>query len=146
MTTAYPSTDMEMSITWGDCDAAGISYYARTFDWFTNGRMFFWEKSDVPYMQTFHQLGIAIVCLTADCQYKKMLRPEDKVIVRTSLTEFTRSRMAFHYQIIKDDGQIACEGVTTHTYVDNDGNPFNLKKRFPELWEKLTKIWPEFNH
>lgn len=30
---------MEMIVTWGDCDPAGISYYAKNFDWFTNGRM-----------------------------------------------------------------------------------------------------------
>lgn len=144
MPISYPSIDMEMKVTWGDCDAAGISYYARTFDWFTNARMFFMAQSEVPYMPTFHDKGIALVCLKADCDYRKMVRPEEALTVRTSLTALSRTRMTFDYQVLKQSGELAAEGKTLHACVDNDGNPFNLKRRFPELWELLLDKWPVF--
>jgi len=139
-----PESDMDMTVTWGDCDAAGISYYARTFDWFTNGRMHLLASYRLPYMDTFHAQGIAIVCLTADCRYRKMLKPEEKITVRTSLTSLTRTRMAFAYRILKQGGELAAEGTTTHAFVDSGGNPFNMQKRFPELWDRLTERWPVF--
>ncbi len=133
-----------MTVTWGDCDAAGISYYARTFDWFTNARMHFLACYRFPYMDTFHSQGISLVCLTAECQYKKMVRPDDKLAVRTTLAELTRTRMTFVYRIFKADGELAAEGRTTHACTDHEGNAFNLKKRFPELWRQLTDTWAVF--
>lgn len=141
MADSFPSHDMEMIVTWGDCDAAGISYYAKAFDWFTNGRMRFMQVYGFPYMETFHGNGISLVCLKADCDYKKMLRPEEPVTVRTSLTALSRSRMTFTYQVLKQDGKLACEGTTSHTYVDDQGLPFNVEKRFPELWKQISSTW-----
>ncbi|RDW20112.1 hypothetical protein CWR48_05205 [Oceanobacillus arenosus] len=140
MTESLMDYDMNMTVTWGDCDAAGISYYAKNFEWFTNGYMELLAHYGFPYMGTFHHQGISLVCLKADSTYKKMLYPLEKVIVRTSLTLLTRTRMGFTYQIIKEDGQIAAEGYTSHAFVNIKGIPMNLKKRFPTLWEKLSNI------
>ena len=131
--------DLDMIVTWGDCDAAGISYYAKNFDWFTNGRMRLLESYGLPYMSAFFHQGISLVCLTADCQYKKMLRPEERVTLSTWISSLTRSRMAFSYQLYKEGGVLAAEGMTTHAYVDEHGQPVNLEKRHPELWNQLTE-------
>lgn len=141
---AWPSSDMKMSVAWGDCDAAGIHYYARTFDWFTNARLHFLASNGFAYMDTFHHAGISLVCLTADSRFTKMLRPEEEITIRTSLTALTRTRLAFGYQILKNSGETAAEGSTTHAYVDPDGVPFNLKKRHPQLWDWLIGKWPAF--
>ncbi|MFE8064762.1 acyl-CoA thioesterase [Priestia aryabhattai] len=137
MADLYISCNMEMSVTWGDCDAAGISYYAKNFEWFTNAYMQLLAKHGFPYMETFHKNGIYLVCLKADCQYKKMIRPLEKITIKTFLSVLTRTRVQFTYQVIKDNGEIAAEGFTSHAYVSDRGHPFNLQKRFPILWEKL---------
>jgi acyl-CoA thioester hydrolase len=141
---SYPLSVMEMKVTWGDCDAAGISYYARTFDWFTNARMKHLADYGLPYMNTFHSSGIAIVCLKADCEYKNMVRPEEEIMVHTRLTLLTRTRMTYRYQIFKQDGILVAEGETRHACVDLTGNPFNLKRRHPQLWQQLIDKWPVF--
>ncbi|WP_219835860.1 thioesterase family protein [Paenibacillus sp. R14(2021)] len=141
MIPAGPSWDLEMVVTWGDCDAAGISYYARSFDWFTNGRFGLLAAYGFPYMETFHAAGISMVCLTADCQYKRMLRPEESIVLQTALTVFTRSRVAFAYRIYKINGELAAEGATTHAYIGGNGKPVNLERKYPNLWERLTKQW-----
>lgn len=140
MTEDLLTYDSGMTVGWGDCDAAGISYYAKNFDWYTDARFQFLAHHGLPYMETFHDNGISLVCLKAESDYKKMLRPFDQITVRTSLTELTRARMAFHYQIIKEDGEGAAEGFTTHAYVSQQGKPLNLKKAAPELWKRLSKI------
>ncbi|MFC4811345.1 acyl-CoA thioesterase [Paenibacillus sp. GCM10023250] len=142
MTEFRPDYVYDMTVTWGDCDAAGISYYAKTFDWFTNARMGLMAEQGFPYMDDFHRAGISLVCLKADCSYKKMLKPEERIAVHTSLTELTRSRLAFGYRVFKQDGTLAAEGATAHAYVGDDGAPFNLKRRHPRLWDRLTANWP----
>jgi len=134
------SDELEMIVKWGDCDAAGISYYAKNFEWFTDARMNLLENYGLPYMETFHHKGISLVCLKAESDYKKMIRPLEKIKVRTFLSALTRTRMEFTYQIIKENGEIAAEGTTSHTYVDPAGKPFNLQRRFPVLWDQLISI------
>ncbi|KLU63549.1 putative esterase [Peptococcaceae bacterium CEB3] len=136
-----PSSRLEMTIGWGDCDAAGITYYARYFDWFTNGRLHLLRSLDLPYMTTFQYKGISVVGLEASCRYKKLLYPEETVTIETSLSELKRTRMTFSYKVIKETGgELAAEGKTLHAYVDATGKPFDLKKRYPDLWDKLSKL------
>lgn len=141
VTEAFPTSDMPMTVTWGDSDPAGISYYARTFDWFTNGRLDFLRAYGMPYMETFHAQGIALVCLHADCDYKKMVRPGDKLTLETLLTNLTRTRITFTYRVFNEDGELTQEGVTRLAFTDTNAQPFNLKRRFPELWKQLTDVW-----
>jgi len=132
-----PVARFPMTITWGDCDAAGIAYYARYFDWFTNGRMNYLNQFKLPYMDTFHDQGVTIVGIKAECEYKLMLRPDENVILETSLADLTKTRVNFNYRVIKSDGSVAACGYSEHAFVDKTGKPFNLYKRYPEIWHKL---------
>ena len=134
---------LPMVITWGDCDAAGISYYARYFDWFTNGRMHLLREYGLPYMPTFHERGVTLVGLKAECRYRRMLKPDEEVVLETSIAHLTRTRATFEYTLRKADGSVAAEGSTEHAFVDGDGRPFDLSKRYPELWQELHGILGE---
>jgi len=145
MDDAYPRAVMEMTVTWGDCDIAGIHYYARTFDWFTNARMHLMAVYGVPYIKTFFEQGLSLPVLKAECEFKRMLRPEEKIKVDTVLSELTRTRVKFTYKIYKENGELACEGATYHAFVDSAaGTPINAKKKHPALWEKMMALWPVF--
>lgn len=134
------SNEQVMEVRWGDCDAAGIVYYAKYFDLFTDGRVALLQQVGLPYQQTFHEQGIVVVAVEASCRYRKNLKPEEKYILNTKLSRLGRTRMVFEYVITKfEDHSIACEGKTVHTYVDDTGKPFDLKKRRPDLWAKLEE-------
>lgn len=128
-------------VRWGDCDAAGIVYYARFFDWFTDGRIALLKQIGLPYQQFFHEQGVTVVAVEASCRYKKTLKPEEKYILRTTLSYLGRTRMIFDYLITKpgENPGKAAGGRTTHAYVDVTGRPFDLKKKRPALWEKLLQ-------
>jgi len=137
----YPRCRLQMTVSWGDCDAAGITYYARYFDWFTNGRMQLLKNYGLPYMSTFHRRNINMVALEAGCRYSRSLYPEETVELETILVTLTRTRIRFEYMIHKDDGSVAARGFTVHACVDERGKPFDLKKRYPELWEKMNSLF-----
>jgi len=136
-----PSCNIEMEVGWGDCDAAGIAYYAKYFDWFSDGRIHFFKKHGLPYMTIFHWQNIHMVALDAGCRYKKSLRTEEIIILETVLVTLSRTRIGFKYKILKKDGVLAAEGFTTHAYVDERGKPFDLKKRHPALWEEINDVF-----
>ncbi len=130
----------EMEVRWGDCDAAGIVYYARYFDWFTDGRVALLKQIGLPYQQFFHEQGIVVVVIEASCLYRRNLKPEEKYILSTTFTQLGRTRMTYDYVITKQEVHtVVAEGRTVHAYVDEAGKPFDIKKRRPDLWEKLLE-------
>ncbi|MDQ7096363.1 thioesterase family protein [Desulfosporosinus sp. PR] len=132
---------MNFEIRWGDCDAAGITYYAKYLDWFTDGRIDFLKQVGLPYHEFFHKAGIVTVALEANCRYKKLLRLEQPVILETTLFELSRTRMKFKYRILTIDEVEAAEGYTTHAFVDFiQGKPLDIRKRHPHLWKKLNGV------
>lgn len=131
---------LAMKVRWGDCDAAGIVYYIKYFDWFSDGRIELFERIGLPYRTTFHERGIELVAIEAGCRYKHSLQPEEKILLETRLTKLTRSRLEFRYQVFRqEDGLLAAEGMTAHAYVDRRGKPFDVKKRHPALWEEINR-------
>ena len=136
------SNERLMEVRWGDCDAAGMVYYAKYFDLFTDGRIALLQQIGLPYQQTFQDQGIVVVAVEAICRYRKNLKPEEKYLLTTRLAHLTRSRMVFEYVITKyDDHGVAAEGKTVHAYVDDTGKPFDLKIRRPDLWERLAEAF-----
>jgi acyl-CoA thioester hydrolase len=127
----------ELEVRWGDCDAAGIVYYAKYFDLFTDGRVALLKIIGIPYQKFFHEQGIVVVAVEAACRYRKSLFPEEKYFLSTTLSRLGRTRMIFDYIITAADQTPVAEGRTVHAYVDNTGKPFDIKKKRPELWSKL---------
>lgn len=135
----YDAVRLEFTVRWGDCDAAGVTYYAKYFDWFTDGRMTFFNKVGLSYMDIFHNQGLELVVIDAFCRYRLSVRPDEKVILETIVTSLTRTRVTFSYRIMKEDNTVAAEGSTNHAYVDERGKPCNIAKKNPGLWEELSK-------
>ena len=130
---------LEFTVRWGDSDAAGVTYYAKYFDWFTDGRIALMQQVGLPYMETVHYRGFDMLVIDAHCYYKASLRPEEKAILETGVTSLSRTRVAFAYRVLREDGATVVEGATTHAFVDRQGKPFNLAKKYPDLWEALCQ-------
>lgn len=92
-------------------------------------------------METFHYQGIALVCLHANCDYKQMVRPEERLTIQTLLTKLTRTRMTFTYHILNEKQELTQTGETQLAFTAMDGKSFNVAKRYPNLWEQLSRIW-----
>lgn len=134
------SNRQELEVRWGDCDAAGIVYYAKYFDLFTDGRVALLKKINIPYQKFFHNQGIVVVAVEATCRYRKSLLPEEKYFLNTTLSRLGRTRMVFDYVITSaENEQTVAEGRTVHAFVDSEGKPFDIKKRHPGLWSLLQE-------
>jgi acyl-CoA thioester hydrolase len=134
---------MERTVAWSDGDAAGITYYAKNFEWFTDAYMKLLDKYGFSYMETFHERGLALVCLKADCEYKKMVRPLEKITIHTKLASLSRTRVLFMYQIYNQKGELTAIGRTAHAFVNDRKRPVNLQKSHPTLWRALHEKMPE---
>ncbi|HYW34978.1 MAG TPA: acyl-CoA thioesterase [Balneolaceae bacterium] len=132
---------LRMKVGWGDCDAAGITYYARYFDWFCDARFKLLNDYNLKYTKWFHPNDLHLVVLETGCDYKNIIRPEETILVETALISVSRSRAQFNYHVKKNNTQLAASGFTKHAYVDLEGNPCNIEKYNPELWKKISQTF-----
>lgn len=43
-----------LEVGWGDVDAAGIVYYVKYFDWFSDGRVALLKQVNLPYYSLWY--------------------------------------------------------------------------------------------
>ena len=60
------------------------------------------------------------------------------------ITRLNAARIEFYYEAILPNGEVACEGTSSHAFVDKETfRPINCKKRCPEFFEVLEKCAEE---
>lgn len=136
---------MELRVRYGETDQMGVAYYANYFDWFTEARTALMRDGGMPYKEIEAQ-QIFLPVREAHCEYLRPVRYDDQLRLITQVTRLTPVRFEFHYTLMKAGYDEPCAvGWTKHAFVDHTGQPFNLKKRFPEIWERLAKAAAKYS-
>src|SRR5579864_5352545 len=101
-------------IEWGDCDPAGIIFYARYFDIFDISTTMLLERalgmSKIAYLKAYDFLGHPLVETRA--RFLKPTRFGDEVAVETAVTACGRASFKVEHRVMKD-GALAAEGFET---------------------------------
>lgn len=134
------TSTVEFEVRWGECDPAGIIYHPTYLDWFSVTRMHLFREHGAPYMTSFHDNGVVLVVLGVECEFRKALRAEDRVLVTATLVDITRTRMSLEYRVCDDAGEQVATGRTRHAFVDKRQRAINVAKKSPELWDLLTRM------
>ena len=128
-------------VEWGDCDPAGIVFFANYLAWFDDCTSALFAAAGMPIAQLFRTHGIVGIPLV-DVR-ARFLAPSsygDELQVESSVIEFRRSSFDTRHQFFKG-GMLAVEGFETRVWTGNDpGNPGRLKSRAlpAEVVEKLS--------
>jgi 4-hydroxybenzoyl-CoA thioesterase len=129
-------------IEWGDCDPAGIIFYARYFEIFDTSTTVLIERAlgmkKIEYLKTFDFLGHPLVETRA--KFRLPTRFGDEIAVETALTACGRSSFKIEHRLSKS-GVLAVEGFETRVWVIRDpGDPKRMKSQAipPEVVARLT--------
>lgn len=126
-------------VRYAETDQMGIVHHSRYAVWFEVGRTDLTKCMGITYTQMEH-MGVLLPVLELNCRYRQPARYEDELTVETCLASVDRVRMEFFYRVLRDrDGELLCTGGTRHAVVGRDMKPFNLQKRFPELYDRLME-------
>ena len=89
--------------------------------------------------------GIIIPVLGVNVKYHRHLGFDDTIVIDTVIKDFTGVKMTVEYTAVnKATGEITTTGESTHCFLDaKTYKPLNMKKSFPEIYEKLKKIEEE---
>lgn len=134
------SWTLRLRVRYGETDRMGRAYYARYFDWFTDGRTELIRCMGLSYRQLEDQ-GVFLPVLEAACRYLRPVDYDDELELEVRLERLTPTRMDFAYRLrLAATGQPVAEGTTRHAFIDRRGKPVNLRKARPEVWRRLEPL------
>jgi 4-hydroxybenzoyl-CoA thioesterase len=129
-------------IEWGDCDPAGIIFYARYFDIFDVSTTLLIERAlgmkKIDYLKAYDSLGHPLVETRA--RFLLPTRFGDEVTIETAVVACGQSSFKVEHRLTKA-GALAAEGFETRVWVvRNPADPRRLKSQAmpPQLVARLT--------
>jgi len=126
---------------YGETDQMGIIYHPNYYIYFEIGRTEFLREMGGMSYKDMEGAGVMLPIVETHCRYKVPAKYDDELIVRTMIKDMTAARITFSYQLIRAaDEVLLAEGETTNAFVNTEGRPINLKKKYPDIYERLLKL------
>src|ERR1700733_2301855 len=129
-------------IEWGDCDPAGIIFYARYFEIFDTSTTILLERAlgmkKIEYLKAYDFLGHPLVETRA--KFRLPTRFGDEVTIETLLVACGRSSFRIEHRLTHA-GALAAEGFETRVWGTRDpGDPKRMTAQPipPEVVVRLT--------
>lgn len=134
------TTATVLEVRYAETDMMGIMHHSRYYPWFEVARTDFIKQIGMTYSE-MEKMGIMMPLTETGAKYISGLKYEETAEVSCTLCELSVARCGFYYSVKRlSDGKITTTGITRHAFVDSGFKPINLKKKFPELYEKFEKL------
>lgn len=124
-----------------ETDQMGVIYHSNYFVYFEVGRTDFLKNYGMNY-KDMENMDIILPVIEVNCKYKVSAKYADELIVKTTITKLSPTRITFKYDLVREvDGVLLAEGFTEHVFVSKEsGKPMNMKRMHGEVYEKLEKL------
>ena len=132
-----------LTVRYAETDMMGIVHHSRYYPWSEVARTEFIKNCGMSYSQMEKQ-GMLLPLTQTQAKYLHGLRYEDEVLIECKLSSLSVARCEFEYKVYKLPEMLLCtEGKTSHGFTDSEFRPVNLKKKFPEIWAIMEKVFSE---
>jgi 4-hydroxybenzoyl-CoA thioesterase len=116
-----------LTVEWGDCDAAGIVYFPRYFEWFDACTAALFRRAGLEkhaLIETFGIVGYPVV----DTRARFILSSTfgDTVDVDTTISRWGRSSFDVQHRLLRGE-ELAVEGFETRVWTVRAGERSGLK-------------------
>jgi 4-hydroxybenzoyl-CoA thioesterase len=110
---------------WGECDPAGIIFYAAYFRWFdaATWSMFAGAGYHARRMRAEH---LAMPLVSAECQFKSPAEQQDRCEVRSRIARWGGKSFVVKHDVVREDGTLLAQGSETRVwgrYENGPGSP-----------------------
>lgn len=131
---AVSENEVSIRVRYAECDAMGYLHHSKYLEYFEVSRTELLRQNGFRYRDLETQ-GIYFVVARFECRYRRPIRYDDDVLVRTRVTRTTRARVEHAYEIVRD-GVVCCEAASTLACVGRDGKPTLMPEALWPMEEK----------
>jgi len=123
---------IEIEVKFSDVDMLGVVWHGNYIRYFEDGREAFGKQYGLGYMDVYNA-GYVVPIVNVNCDYKRFLRYEDKVIIETIYTPTESAKINFAYRLLNaQTGELIVKGSTTQVFVRRDN--FELQLTNPDFF------------
>lgn len=130
----------ERRVHYYETDRMGCVHHSNYIRWFEEARVHLMQELGFPY-EELEDCGVQSPVVSIQCNYRRMCRFGETVVVETTAESYNGTRMRFTYTVQeKTTGEVRCTGESEHCFIRvTDGRPVSLKKAAPEFDEKVRR-------
>jgi acyl-CoA thioester hydrolase len=136
--TDFRYDETEVRVRFSEVDSWGMAWHGHYITWFEVGRTALLRKFRL-LPQDLTQMGYVAPVVDLKCVYKEPARPDEEIIIRTTVLRPAKAALTFHFQILrKSDRKLLAKGEETQVLLALDGRmlyhlPSNLSDRLQPL-------------
>ncbi len=130
----------KITVRYAETDQMGIVHHSVYPIWYEAARTEAIKKIGMTY-STLEKNGIMTPLVELNSRYILPAEYEDVLTINVDISKLTPARIVFDYQIFKIGIEKPINtGSTIHAWVGKDLKPINLKKQYPDIFEKMMKL------
>jgi len=127
-----------VTVRYQETDQMGVAHHSVYPVWFEAGRTAYIRAQGMPYGK-LEADGLFLPMIEMSCKFKGFARYEDTLQIYTRVSDVTKTRIDFHYEVRKDGAAIAA-GATMHVFANRQLRPVNLSKYMPEIYRLFMRF------
>lgn len=133
-------SETKITVRYAETDKMGIVHHSVYPIWYEAARTEAIKKIGMTY-SALEKNGIMIPLVELNCRYILPAEYEDELNITVDIAKLTPARIVFNYEVFKVGQEKPINiGSTIHAFVGKDIKPINLKKQFPEIFDKLIEL------
>ncbi|OUM86737.1 MAG: hypothetical protein BAA01_03850 [Bacillus thermozeamaize] len=138
------TTEVRLAVRYQETDQMAIVYHANYLVWFEIGRTDFVKQvTGMGYPDLEKQYGVLLPVIHVEADYHAPARYGDAILVRTRMVQFSRVRIHFAYEVLREvDGkgeELLVTGQTHHAWVNRELKPLRLDRHAPAFFSRLQE-------
>ncbi|MGE7544412.1 acyl-CoA thioesterase [Sporosarcina newyorkensis] len=111
----------ELSVQWGDTDAAGIVYYPNYYKWMDQATHNFFKSIEFATSRLMKEEQIGLPLLETRCNFFQPLVFEDPFIISTTVIEIRDKVFQLSHRFYKES-ELVAEGSEVRAWTSFEGN------------------------
>lgn len=119
-----------------ETDKMQIVHHSNFIRWMEEARVEFLEQIGAPF-DKLEEMGLLCPVAEVSCRYIGMVRFGETITINAVLEEFAGVKMLVRYTMTHENGEVCCEASSRHCFI-HGGRVINLRKKFPEVYEKFV--------
>lgn len=132
----------KITVRYAETDQMGIVHHSVYPIWYEAARTEAVKKIGMTY-SALEKNGVMMPLVELNCKYNMPAEYENVLTITVEIAKLTPARIVFNYQVFKHGIEKPINtGSTIHAWVGKDLRPINLKKQYPEIFEKISE-WVE---
>ena len=127
-------------INYYETDQMHVVHHSNYARYLEEARLHMMDQLDLSYDE-LERMGIIIPVMELHDYYIKSITYGDIIEIRPLIIRLSPVRFSLKYDIFRSGtDELLHHAETTHAFLDSDFKPMNLKKKYPEVYQKFDEV------